>query len=53
VTPVNIYNALGELVYAGYTDNTGKVVVNGLTAGMYVASVHTEAISTSVRFVVN
>ncbi len=52
-TPVNIYNALGELIFVGYTDNTGKVVVNGLTAGMYVASVQTETGNSSTRFVVN
>ncbi len=51
-TPVNIYNAIGELVYVGYTDNSGKVVVNGLTAGIYVATIQTETTASSTRFVV-
>ena len=50
-TPVNIYNAVGELVYTGYTDNSGKIVVSGLTSGMYVASVQNASVS-SIRFVV-
>lgn len=51
-TPVNIYNATGELVFTGYADNTGKLVVNSLSAGMYVATVQGESAATSVRFVV-
>lgn len=51
-TPVNIYNATGALVYVGYTDGAGKMVVNGLTAGMYIATVQGEATNASVRFVV-
>lgn len=50
---VNIYNALGELVYTGFADNSGKVSVSGLTAGMYVASVQNETSTSSVRFVIN
>jgi subtilisin family serine protease len=51
-TPVNIYNTTGALVYVGYTDASGKLVVNGLTAGMYVATVQQENAPAPVRFVV-
>lgn len=50
--PVNIYNAIGELVYSGYTDNSGKVVINGLSGGMYVATAQNGNNCSSVRFVV-
>jgi hypothetical protein len=51
-TPVNVYNALGEIVFTGYTDNSGKVVVSGLTSGMYFATVQ-NVHPTSVRFIVD
>lgn len=51
-TPVNIYNATGELVFVGYTDNSGKVVINGLSSGMYVAAVQNGNVNSSVRFII-
>lgn len=51
-TQVYIYNSIGELVQVVWTDNSGKVVVGNLSAGMYVASVQTATGVSSQRLVV-
>lgn len=44
---VNIYNAIGDLMYRGYADNSGKVMLLQLISGMHVAT----AAGAETRFV--